>query len=69
MVKNRDKTLVGILHDLTQKERVVTFSNDFSGMLTVSVDDNHSHLGYPHGPLDELQRSVVTYLGSFLGEE
>lgn len=69
MAKNKDKTLVEILHELTQKDRVVTFSNDFSGMLTVAVDEDHTHLGYPHGPLDELQRSVITYLGGFLGEE
>ena len=65
----RDKTIVELLHELTQAGKVVTFSNDFSGMMTVAIDEDHAHLNYPHGPLKDLERELVTYLGSAVNKE
>jgi hypothetical protein len=56
-------TLVEVLHDLTQARIQVTFQKDFSGMLVVCYsDDEHHHVGVPHGTIEELTTHLVREL-------
>lgn len=68
-MKFTDKRFTELLHELTQKRTVVTFSKDFPGMITVTVDEAHSHLGTPHGTLKDLESAIRNHLASHLQEE
>lgn len=68
--------LISLLHDLTQLDYRVYFSDDFNGMVTVSIEDGffenginrHYHCGFPDGPRDRLEEDVINSLSSFLNE-
>lgn len=59
---NKDSILVDLIHSLTQRGRVITLSSDFTGMVTLAVDEDHTHCGYPHGPLKDCEKAIVHFL-------
>lgn len=64
-------TLIKLLHDITQSEYKVEFSNDFEGMITVTYIGehldwrHHEHVGYPGCTSDYLEEVLVKSLERF----
>lgn len=69
-------TIIGLIHDITQLDYKVSFSDDFQGMVSVtfykSSDPStkggyirHEHLSYPGGSMKELEASVINCLNDF----
>lgn len=64
--------IVSILHDITQLGYRVEFSDDFTGMLTVTYKgegmdwSNHSHVGFPFCSRKELEEHLIRELQNFL---
>lgn len=68
---NKNYNITELLHDLTAKGYVITFSYDFTGMLTVSWGDeleHHTHLGIPHQPIKDLEKQLASFLAQLLNE-
>jgi hypothetical protein len=69
----RSDRLTELLHELTQKGYIITFSSDFKGMITIAaykegmgenVALGHWHVGIPYGPIKDLDRAVRNQLAS-----
>ena len=67
-----------LLHDITQLDYRVEFSNDFEGMVNITYYDEsnyiplkymyHEHLGYPDSKPEELDVAVISSLQDFLSK-
>lgn len=67
--ETKDRRLLELIHELAQRRQTIVISDDFPGMLTVTVGDrSHQHLGCPHGSLKELDVYLRNYLASCLEE-
>jgi len=65
----KDRRFVELVHALTQRDQVITITNDFQGMLNVTVGDrSHQHLGCPYGDMKDLERMLRNYLAECLEE-
>lgn len=61
--------VVQLIHDLTQLGYKISFTDDFSGMLTVNFSKEgdrgfnfHSHIGYPDCMIEELEQELIEEL-------
>jgi hypothetical protein len=68
--ETRDRRLLELLHDVAQKGETIKISDDFPGMLTVTIGKrSHQHLGCPHGNLKDLDTALRNYLAECLSED
>lgn len=72
-------TLIELLHDITQQGFRLEFSDDFDGMITLTVTEDggpgykggyirHSHLGFPGCLRSRLEGDVILELSELLSE-
>jgi hypothetical protein len=71
-----NKTLIDLLHDITQADYQVQFCGDFENMIRLEFRKEydpdfyeHEHLGFPDGDMKNLEKSVIDSLNAFKEEK
>ena len=61
------KALIEAIYAATQADIEVTFSKDFEGQMTVSVDDYHTHAGTPGGSFEQMVQAATGFINGSIG--
>ena len=61
------KALIEAIYAATQADIKVTFSKDFEGQMTVSVDGLHTHAGTPGGRFEQMVKDAAGFIDESIG--
>lgn len=61
------RALIEAIYEATQKNITVKFSKDFTGQMTVSLDDAHTHVGVPGGTLKQMIEGATRWINGSVG--
>ena len=71
----KEPTLIQLLHDITQMDYNVQFCGDFKNMIRIEYRNeydetfyDHSHLSFPDGTMERLEKDIYKDLQTFYHE-
>ncbi|EKU98149.1 hypothetical protein Lepto7375DRAFT_7410 [Leptolyngbya sp. PCC 7375] len=60
--EQKAKALIEAIYNATQKGVSVKFSKDFTGQMTLSLGDVHTHVGTPGGDFDQMVEGATRFI-------
>ena len=65
--EQKAKALIEAIYNATQQGIAVRFSKDFTGQMTLSLDDIHTHIGVPGGTVEQMTEGATKWINGSVG--